>query len=41
MPYLKALLLLIALVAPALPGCGTSPSRFYRLDSAATPNGAP
>ena len=41
MPYLKALLLLIALVAAALPGCGTSPSRFYRLDSAAPPNGAP
>jgi len=38
MPRLAA----ITLVAVALAGCGTSaPSRFYRLDSAATPSGAP
>lgn len=38
----KARLVVIALVAAALPGCGTSASsRFYRLDSASTPNGAP
>jgi uncharacterized protein len=33
---------MIALVTLELPGCGTSaPPRFYRLDSAATPSGAP
>ena len=38
----KARLFLIALVAAALPGCGTSAQpRFYRLSSAATPNGSP
>jgi uncharacterized protein len=38
----KAALLMIALVAAAMAGCGTSAQpRFYRLSSAATPNGAP
>ncbi len=41
MLFRMARLLLIVLVATALTACGTSPSRFYRLDSAATPNGAP
>jgi len=38
----KIRLLLIAFVAAALDGCGTSATpRFYSLNSAATPNGAP
>jgi uncharacterized lipoprotein YmbA len=38
----KTRLFLIALMGAVLSACGTSaPSRFYRLDSAATPNGAP
>ena len=42
MPNGNAVLLLVALAGGALPGCGASaPARFYRLDSAATPNGAP
>jgi uncharacterized protein len=42
MPNRQAHLFLVALVAAAVAGCGTSASsRFYRLDSTATPNGAP
>jgi uncharacterized lipoprotein YmbA len=37
----KTRLLAIALVAAATSGCASAPSRFYRLGSAATPNGAP
>ncbi|MBV8055862.1 MAG: membrane integrity-associated transporter subunit PqiC [Deltaproteobacteria bacterium] len=39
MPDRKACLLVIALAA-VLPGCGTSASRFYRLDTTAAPNNA-